>query len=69
MAVGKKVPREGPRGAEAHYKYLSNSCHRCEIIINCKPAELKWTLGLQLGEGVLIDLHFVVKVLLIHSAS
>ena len=53
----------------AHYKYLGNSCHRCEIIINCKPAELKWTLGLQLGEGVLIDLHFVVKVLLIHSAS
>lgn len=61
-----RVPGEGP---DTHNKYLGNSRPRCEIIINCKPAELKWTFGFQLGEGVLIDLHFVFKVLLIHSAS
>lgn len=53
-----RVPREGPVAAPAgqtHYKYLGKSCHRCKIIINCKPAEFKWTLGFRLGKGVLID--------------
>lgn len=55
-------PCRGASGAGAHYKYACNSCHRCENIINCKPAEFKWTLDFQLWEGVLIDLHFVFEV-------
>lgn len=61
--------KEAPEGQTTHYKYICNSRHRCENIINCKPAEFKWTLGFQLGEGVLIDLHFVVEVFLMRWES